>query len=101
MTTTYIYALKDPRDGRARYVGKSDNPRGRYSAHLKCHTQMTSKKDKWVAELRAVRLKPVLERLEEVPRAAWEDREQWWIKHYADSLLNGTRGGRTMFVRTK
>jgi hypothetical protein len=59
-----VYALKEPSDGVVRYVGSLKPPRARYSAHLKCHTQMTSKKDQYIAELQAARLKPELEILE-------------------------------------
>lgn len=29
----HIYGLKDPRDGRVRYVGRSQNPKGRIASH--------------------------------------------------------------------
>lgn len=97
MTTTYIYALKDPRDGAVRYVGKADNPRGRYLAHLRRRTWLTSKKDKWLAALRGEHVKPELIILEEVSTSNWEAREQAWIEQFGSSLFNGTPGGRTTY----
>jgi len=94
--TTFIYALKDPRTNKIRYIGKANNPNERYSNHInKCRDKNTHKRN-WINNLREEKLRPVLEILEEVPIDKWIEYEKMYIKKYANEdceLLNYTEGG--------
>lgn len=61
MSVHHIYHLIDPRDRLVRYVGKSTNPTARLRAHIQeaKDAQNTAKK-RWIAELAAIGLAPVL-----------------------------------------
>lgn len=88
---TYIYGLIDPRNGRVRYVGKSDNPKSRLGDHLKdkslCH------RTNWVRSLLSEGIKPELVILENVV-GDWKEAERKWIAHFGrENLVNGTDGG--------
>lgn len=96
--TPLIYALYDPRDGRARYVGYTKNFANRMGYHyrdtkrkLQCSTQP------WLLELAELGMLPVgriIEKLE--PGVSWEERERFWIAHFKaqwEPLLNETGGG--------
>jgi hypothetical protein len=54
-----VYFLRDPRDGRVRYVGMTKNPSARRNAHI--NTQSYGVCFDWVSELRKVGLKPIFE----------------------------------------
>jgi hypothetical protein len=93
MTTTYIYALKDPRDHSVRYVGKSNHPHVRHYTHThRLNTPCSSHgKRQWVTELRDSGAEPDLVILEEVPVAKWREFEEKWIRFYlerGEPLLN-------------
>lgn len=97
--TTFIYALVDPRTDCVRYVGKSDEPKRRYTAHLSPR-QLRPKSHKvhWIKELLADGLKPQLILLERVEQPQWENAERKWIGYYKNLqefplLTNGTSGG--------
>lgn len=93
--TTYIYALKDPRDGLIYYVGKSNNPTGRLKMHL--FDKSTNRgKAEWISGLEADGLLPELEVLDEVPINEWGEIEKTWIakgKKEGWPLLNIAPGG--------
>lgn len=94
-TTTFIYVLNDPRDGRVRYVGKSDNPHKRWIQHCIKLGSRTHKVH-WIQELKSLGLKPELEILEEVPVAGWEAVEREYIRVFrmvGMNLTNNTDGG--------
>ena len=91
MRKTFIYGLRDPRDGAMRYVGKADRPRRRLVRHV-VRRHEESAKAKWVRELFEFGLRPVLEILEEVYIDAWQDAERRWIASF-DGLLNAHDGG--------
>jgi hypothetical protein len=57
--TWYIYLLIDPRDGEIRYVGGSKSPKTRYQVHVT--ESVNTPKFRWVQELRARRMKPIME----------------------------------------
>lgn len=76
-----IYALVDPRDYIARYIGMSTNVHQRLARHLSC-TGTNERKDNWIRELLANDKVPVLreiEQVEDVERA--RAREQHWIRY--------------------
>ena len=94
--TTFIYALKDPRTNKIRYIGKANEPEKRYQNHInKCRDKNTHKRN-WINNLRQEKLKPVLEILEEVQIDKWKDYEKMYIKKYINEgcdLMNYTEGG--------
>ncbi len=97
MKYTYIYALVDPRDISIRYVGKSDNPYKRLTAHIRPVKSKKTYKHYWIAKLSRLGLNPDLIILEKVQKKIWEDREKFWIKHaryvYGDLMTNTADGG--------
>lgn len=94
--TTFIYALKDPETGNCRYVGKSDNPKGRFSYHLHVKDRKPNHRTNWIAHLAAHGKRPVLEILDEVPKAQWQFWEREYIRIFRAigfDLVNTTEGG--------
>lgn len=88
---TYIYGLIDPRDNRLRYIGKSNNPRVRYSDHT---TQPEDNhKGRWIKLLLRQGLKPTLIILDEVPFDDWQRYEYDWIEVFKPQLTNSKDGG--------
>jgi len=100
---TYIYGLVDPRDGRVRYVGKSDSPKERLLAHLRDASD--SRKCEWLSELSKNSLRPILKILQAVEYGSHSDAERFWIiKFQKNELVNGNGGGSGMYnptVRTR
>jgi hypothetical protein len=91
---THIYVLVDPFTKAVRYVGKSDNPRKRFSGHLldktKCHRK------NWIIQLRNLGIVPVLKIIDTVPTADWQFYEKIYIQHFKNlgcELVNSTEGG--------
>lgn len=93
MATTFIYALRDPRDGRVRYVGKTENIERRISCHLASRDR--SPRGRWMADLHKSRLRPLAVVLQEVDVERWQDAERRWIRRLSRRvrLLNGINGG--------
>lgn len=95
---TFIYALVDPITEQVRYIGKSNNPRKRYNAHL-TDTRFCKHKINWIKKLKEQSLVPVLQILEEVSQDTWQERERHWIAFYRQhghDLINETDGGEGM-----
>lgn len=95
---TFIYALVDPITEQVRYIGKSNNPRKRYNAHL-TDTRFSKHKINWIKKLKEQSLVPVLQILEEVSQEIWQERERYWIAFYREhghNLINETDGGEGM-----
>lgn len=93
--TTYIYALGCPITGMPRYIGKADNPIGRFRGHLlHAKTGRRSHKNNW---LRSVQGPIPIYILEEVPKDDWEVAEITWISRgrheFKWNLTNSTMGG--------
>ena len=91
---TYIYTLSD--DSGIRYVGKSDNPEGRFHKHLKECKMKRTHKEKWIFSLKESGKIPILEILDEIEPREWCFFESYWIsqlKSWGFDLLNGTSGG--------
>lgn len=90
----YIYSLADPRTGEVRYVGKSINLKKRIDNHL--HIRKKSHCSSWIQSLKTLKLKPIFEILDCVPKEEWVFWEQWWIcqmKAWGFRLTNHTIGG--------
>lgn len=98
-TTTFIYALIDPRDWYVRYVGKSSKPRARFRNHLHpSKLKIETHKAHWLRELLGAGFVPIQEILEEVSKEHWMSAEKKWIEHYRSipgypTLTNSTDGG--------
>lgn len=91
---TFIYALVDPVTDHVRYIGKSNNPKKRFSGHVvdKIRTHKTG----WIKSLKKQNLLPVLEILDCVPKSEWELWETHYIGLYRGwgfNLTNNTLGG--------
>lgn len=98
MKETYIYVLTDPRDGRVRYVGKSNNPKARLRLHIR--DSLDKGKDypvhRWIRKLASINIKPCLTIIEVVSYDNWKEEEIKWIKHFGqlfNDLLNIHPGG--------
>jgi hypothetical protein len=94
MKTTFIYSLSDPRTNQIRYIGKSDNPKIRLESHLK--DKKFNHKVNWIRSLSILKLKPIVEVVDEVAEDEW----QFWEIHYISlfkswgfKLTNSTLGG--------
>lgn len=94
MANVFIYALKDPKTGEIRYVGKASNPKRRFKHHVSVLGQ--TRRSNWIRSLKVDNLKPTLEIVDEVPESEWRSAEAAYIEFYKDSgcdLVNGTNGG--------
>lgn len=89
-----IYILKDPVTMNIRYVGKTERTLAR-RLHNHCQCNHNPHKQRWIAKLKRLRLKPVIELIEECEDDKWVEREMYWINHYGKTcnLLNYTEGG--------
>ena len=76
--TTFIYALRDPRDNAVRYIGKSNAPKARLLQHLEDATT-NAQKAAWICSLAELGLTPQLSILEEVDLSDWQQAERSWI----------------------
>lgn len=91
-----IYVLEDPETGAVRYVGRSIDPESRYKAHMGNKANTHSRKDLWLANLKAHGKEPKLVIVE--VGIKWKDAadvEQKWIDFFGQEgadLLNGSRG---------
>lgn len=85
--THYVYALTDPRDGAARYIGRTCDPKRRLTQHCAPERLAQSPKADWIRELRGLGLRPRLRILETIPA----DREQ--LAQYAASRGYRWHGG--------
>ncbi len=93
----YIYALKDPRDNRVRYIGKTSWPSRRYSKHLSSSALLsTTHKNNWIKAVMLAGFIPQMVVLEKVSIGDWKSKEIHWIKRmrkHGVSLTNTTKGG--------
>ena len=88
-----IYALKDPRSGEVRYVGKTINPTVRLQSHIyEAKKGSASHKAYWMRQLLKLGMKPEVTVLEMCEETAWQERERHWITQF-DNLTNLTTGG--------
>lgn len=86
---TLIYALADPRDDVIRYVGRTTDPYGRMYRHLRDGREHGTPKQRWVWELRQLRLKPRMIVLDCADPSEASAVEMTWIAaHASESLFN-------------
>ena len=79
---TFIYILICPLDGLVKYVGKSNNPEKRLKDHLLDFRCMDLNKAMWIRQLRALKLKPRMEVIDEVDADNWKNKEQYWCEYF-------------------
>lgn len=87
----YIYALLDENNV-IRYIGKSINPKQRYSSHISRSKERKTHTNCWIYGLLQRGVKPSMQIIEECTEDNWIEREQYWIKQF-DNLTNLTDGG--------
>jgi hypothetical protein len=87
-----IYALRDPRTGSVRYIGKANNAQQRFVGHSRDAARRNTPLYQWWRSLAQL---PVLEVIETVDPSNWVERERYWIAAYrlSDDLLNVAPGG--------
>lgn len=94
MRTFLIYGLADPRDGRIRYVGATDNIRRRYKVHLR--GQGVKRSARWIRELAGRGLLPSLVYLQRAEENNWGEAETFQIEFFRSrgmADLNVAPGG--------
>lgn len=81
MTTNIVYGLKDPRDGKYRYIGQSTTGILRPKQHL--IQSENNNINRWVKELELINKFPIIDAIEECQEeATLFIRERYWIKYY-------------------
>ncbi len=95
MKLVFIYVLIDPRDGKTRYLGKTNDPFSRFKAHLgsKKKSTRSPKLFSWIEELKAENLIPELKIVEIVRLEDSRFTEfNWWkkLRGSGEALLNET-----------
>lgn len=101
----FIYTLTDPRTKVIRYVGKTNNLAVRLAMHL-CEKRGTHKNN-WLAQLRDLGLRPIMDVIEECTEETWPERERFWISHFRQmglpltNLDSGGNHGRSLCEETK
>lgn len=96
----HIYALIDPRDGLVYYVGQTTRPDMRKISPLRGSKDDRNPKSKWVEELKAAGVMPVMEIVDSI-NGTLEDaiskEQQWILKHFeSGSPLRNHRLIRTL-----
>lgn len=97
MSTIYIYALRDPRDGKVFYVGKTIQLQVRFADHCRAgRREKNPMRRRMILELRKEGFKPILHILESCTDEKWQEREIFWIREYrrlGHPLCNSHIGG--------
>lgn len=93
----FIYSLKDPRDGKIKYIGQTRfNLNKRYNEHLRNSKYQATKNYNvycWINELKNNNLLPIIDEIEKIDVILLNEREKYWISVYGDTLKNMTIGG--------
>jgi hypothetical protein len=84
----YVYRLSDPRTGLVRYVGFCSNPRNTAARHrsLTANAKSQPALKAWIAELRALGLKPEFLVLQKVPYGLGHNIETAYIRSFHESV---------------
>jgi hypothetical protein len=83
---TYIYTLIDPITKEVRYVGKSINPKNRYSQHIRSSVKRKTYVNIWVNDLINDGLKPIMEIVDKCVDCDWVELERSWaVKLYEEN----------------
>lgn len=91
-----LYVLSDPRSGEVRYIGRTVHLANRYMDHV-CRRTGVNAMHRWMAELWAAHMRPVLTVIEIVDRAEMVAREYYWIRR----LSRICRLTNSMYVKRK
>lgn len=92
----YVYILIDPRTDLVRYVGITSNPPMRLRGHVSdSKLRETTHKSRWIRQLLAKSLRPVMEIVESGIGDQWAAAETKWVQKYwaSGNLTNQTMGG--------
>lgn len=93
-----IYVLTDPRNHEVRYVGRTMMPLAvRLNQHLS--DKGSVRKRQWIAELKELGLKPIIELIDRVEYVYQSGAELMWIRRYEKAGANLTNGRFTPAVR--
>lgn len=98
MKNVFIYSLSDPNTLEIRYIGKANDLKYRFWAHLhEAKNDLRNQhKCNWIKKLLKEGKKPIIDVIEEVSFENWEECEKFWItqiKAWGFNLLNKTEGG--------
>lgn len=99
MKKTYIYSLICPLDGKVKYIGKANDPKGRFRKHKSLgdtNTGDNMAKNEWIKSLLDQGLSPLLEIIEEVDVTEWKEKEKFYISKFKEEgfhLFNLCGGG--------
>ena len=97
----FIYCLKDPITDELRYIGKSLNPKRRFTQHLwEASRGIKTHKNNWIRKIISSGNVPVIEILEECDESNWAYRERYWIDFFSNVLTNATPGGDGVLFHT-
>lgn len=91
-----IYALRDPRDGRVRYIGKANSAADRLRSHLRDSRRRDTPVYRWIRKLLAAGHAPLVEVIWRVPADGWQEHERNAIAFAVErghKLLNVAPGG--------
>lgn len=94
-TKIYIYALRKMGDSEVRYIGQTNNPQYRLSAH-KGRRNDTSQKARWIKSVLSIGGSISMEIIEECDPRSSTASENYWINHYRAQgyrLTNGSAAG--------
>jgi len=93
----YIYTLEHPITNEIRYVGRTNNIKGRLATHLYSSKTGTTHKDRWINSLIKIGLKPIIKVLDELDSIEeCLKTEEYWIaqfKAWDFQLTNYCDGG--------
>lgn len=96
MMAVEIYALRDPRDGSIRYIGKANDAEKRLKSHLRDARRRDTPVYRWIRLLGNVGMQPTLEVIDRPAADMWEASERRHIieaRERGDRLLNVADGG--------
>lgn len=90
----YIYQLRDPRDWRIRYIGRTCRPKVRLKDHMRRCTG-TLHRDRWLTQLKNLDLCPIMELVELCAGNGWDEERQWIarLRKAGVDLVNKSEGG--------
>ena len=90
--TTFIYILQNPVTLETKYIGKSNNPKKRFSHHCSVGYKSNNKTGNWLKSLKKLNLKPLMTIIDET--------EDYWISQFRTwgfNLTNHTNGGEGVY----
>ena len=97
--TTFIYILQNPVTLETKYIGKSNNPKKRFSHHCSVGYKSNNKTGNWLKSLKKLNLKPLMTIIDET-EDNWQDLESYWISQFRTwgfNLTNHTNGGEGVY----